>query len=47
MSILDNPMAKAISEHSESGEGVIIEITPKFFYTWDFGKMSMSYVLSR
>jgi general stress protein 26 len=37
---LDNPMAKAISERSKSGEGIIIEITPKFFSTWDFGKMS-------
>ena len=36
---LDNPMAKAISERSKSGEGIIIEIT-KFFSTWDFGKMS-------
>jgi general stress protein 26 len=39
---LDNPMSKAISERSKSGEGVIIEITPKFFSTWDFGKMSLS-----
>jgi hypothetical protein len=37
---LDNPMAKAISERSKSGEGIIIEITPKFFSTWNFGKMS-------
>ena len=36
---LDNPMAKTISERSKSGEGIIIEITPKFFSTWDFGKM--------
>ena len=38
---LNNPMAKAISERSKSGEGIIIEIKPKFFSTWDFGKMSM------
>jgi general stress protein 26 len=38
---LDNPMAKTISERSKSGEAIIIEITPKFFSTWDFGKMSM------
>ena len=36
----DNPMAEAISERSKSGEGIIIEITPKFFSTWDFGKMT-------
>ena len=35
-------MAKAIIERSKSGEGVIIEIIPKFFSTWDFGKMSMT-----
>ena len=39
---LDNPMAKGISERSKSGEGIIIEITPKFFSTWDFGKMTLS-----
>ena len=39
---LEHPMAKAIGERYESGEGIIIEITPKFFSTWDFGKMSMS-----
>ncbi len=38
---LDNPMAKAISERSKSGGGIIIEIAPKFFSTWDFGKTSM------
>lgn len=37
---LDNPMAKAIGERSQSGEGIIIEIIPKFFSTRDFGKMS-------
>ena len=38
---LANPMAQTISERSKSGEGIIIEITPKFFSTWEFGKMSM------
>ncbi len=38
----DNPMANAIRERSKSGEGIIIEIAPKFFSTWDFGKMSNS-----
>lgn len=36
----DSPMAKVVSERSKSGEGIIIEITPKFFSTWDFGKMT-------
>ena len=42
LNTLDHPMAKAIIERSKSGEGVIIEIIPKFFSTWDFGKMSMT-----
>lgn len=36
---LDSLTAKTISERSRTGEGIIIEITPKFFSTWDFGKM--------
>lgn len=37
---LDSLIAKAISERSKSGEGIIIIIKPKFFSTWDFGKMT-------
>jgi hypothetical protein len=40
LSILDNPGARAISERSNSGEGIIIEITSKFFSTGDFDKIS-------
>jgi nitroimidazol reductase NimA-like FMN-containing flavoprotein (pyridoxamine 5'-phosphate oxidase superfamily) len=36
---LDHPIAKMITEHSKKGENVIIEISPKFFSTWDYGKM--------
>ena len=35
---LDHPLAKMITENSKKGENVIIEISPKFFSTWDFGK---------
>jgi general stress protein 26 len=35
---LDHPIAKMITEHSKKGENVLIEISPKFFSTWDFGK---------
>jgi nitroimidazol reductase NimA-like FMN-containing flavoprotein (pyridoxamine 5'-phosphate oxidase superfamily) len=35
---LDHPIAKMITEHSKNGENVLIEISPKFFSTWDFGK---------
>ena len=35
---LDHPIAKLIIEHSKKGENVLIEISPKFFSTWDYGK---------
>ena len=35
---LDNPAAKEMAERSKNGEGVLVEISPKFFSTWDFGK---------
>jgi nitroimidazol reductase NimA-like FMN-containing flavoprotein (pyridoxamine 5'-phosphate oxidase superfamily) len=35
---LDHPIAKMISDHSKKGETVVIEISPKFFSTWDYGK---------
>jgi general stress protein 26 len=38
---LDHPNAKAISERSKSEEDIRIEITPMFFSTWNFGKISM------
>ena len=36
---LDHPIAKMISEDSKKGEEVLVEISPKFFSTWDYGKM--------
>ena len=35
---LDHPIAKMITEHSKKGDNVVIEINPKFFSTWDYGK---------
>jgi hypothetical protein len=35
---LDHPIAKMITESSKKGENVLIEISPKFFSTWDYGK---------
>jgi nitroimidazol reductase NimA-like FMN-containing flavoprotein (pyridoxamine 5'-phosphate oxidase superfamily) len=35
---LDHPVAKTITEHSKKGNNVLIEISPKFFSTWDYGK---------
>ena len=36
---LDHPIAKMISEDSKKGGVVLVEINPKFFSTWDYGKM--------
>jgi general stress protein 26 len=36
---LDHPIAKMISEGSKNGNNVVVEIIPKFFSTWDYGKM--------
>ncbi|VFJ13979.1 pyridoxamine 5'-phosphate oxidase family protein [Candidatus Nitrosocosmicus franklandus] len=36
---LDHPIAKMISEESKKGEVVIVEISPKFYSTWDYGKI--------
>jgi general stress protein 26 len=38
---LDNPLAQMIIENAKKGIQIVIEITPKFFSAWDFGK-SMS-----
>jgi len=36
---LDHPIAKMISEDSKKGGVVLVEISPKFFSTWDYGKI--------
>ncbi len=36
---LDHPVAKMITDNSKKGEVVLVEISPKFFSTWDYGKM--------
>ena len=36
---LDHPMPNMILESVQKGNHLIIEIDPKFFSTWDFGKM--------
>ena len=38
---LDHPIAKMITDSSKKGEVVVIEISPKFFSTWDYGKMQL------
>ena len=36
---LDHPIPNMILESVQKGNHLIIEIDPKFFSTWDFGKM--------
>jgi S-ribosylhomocysteine lyase LuxS involved in autoinducer biosynthesis len=38
---LDHPIAKMITDISKKGEVVIVETSPKFFSTWDYGKMQL------
>jgi general stress protein 26 len=38
LGILEHPLAKMIIENTKSGAEVVIEINPKFFSAWDFGK---------
>jgi general stress protein 26 len=36
---LDHPVARTLTDRAKKGEVVVIEISPKFFSTWDYGKM--------
>lgn len=38
---IDHPRAKQILDSVKSGESVMLEITPIYFTTWDFGKHSL------
>jgi general stress protein 26 len=35
---LDHPLAKMLMDNTRNGVEVVVEITPKFFSAWDFGK---------
>jgi general stress protein 26 len=35
---LEHPLAKMLMERAEDGTELVIEITPKFYSAWDFGK---------
>ena len=41
LGILDHPIAKMITDSSKKGEVVVIEISPRFFSTWDYGKTQL------
>jgi general stress protein 26 len=38
---LDHPVAKMITDLAKKGEVVLIEISPKFFSTWDYNKAQL------
>ena len=38
---IDHPVAKAISDRAKKREVVVIEISPKFLSTWEYGKMQL------
>jgi PPOX class probable F420-dependent enzyme len=35
---LEHPLAKMLMDNTRNGTEVVVEITPKFFSAWDFGK---------
>jgi hypothetical protein len=35
---LEHPLAKKLMENTRNGVEVVIELEPKFFSAWDFGK---------
>jgi general stress protein 26 len=35
---LEDPMAQALLEMQKKGESVVLEITPKYYSTWDYSK---------
>jgi hypothetical protein len=37
----ENPMAKAIIDNIRDRSAVLLEITPRFYATWDHGKGKM------
>ena len=38
---LDNPVAKMVTDGAKRGEVILIEISPKFFSTWDYSKAQL------
>ena len=35
---LEHPMAKALLDLQKKGQSVVIEISPKYYSTWDYSK---------
>lgn len=35
---MEHPLAKMLTDNTRNGTEVVIELTPKFFSAWDFGK---------
>jgi len=39
---LEHPMAKALLDFQKNGQSVVIEISPKYYSTWDYSKQITS-----
>jgi hypothetical protein len=35
---LDNPISHEFVERTKDGQGIVLEISPKYYSTWDHGK---------
>ncbi len=35
---LDHPLAQMLIENARNGTSILLELTPKFFSTWNFAK---------
>ncbi len=35
---LEDPMAVALKDELKKGESIVLEISPKYYSTWDYGK---------
>jgi hypothetical protein len=39
---LDNPISHEFVERTKEGQGIVLEINPKYYSTWDHGKQKTS-----
>jgi hypothetical protein len=35
---LEDPMARAVRDELKKGESIVLEISPRYFSTWDYSK---------
>jgi len=42
---LEDPVALAVRDELKKGESTVLEITPKYYTTWDYSKQVNEYVI--